>query len=45
MSEVPTLPRLPLKRCDCGIEAILRLGVPDLEKFKTWTPQKAKRVK
>ena len=42
---VPEENWLPLNRGDYGIDVILRLYVPDLEKFKTWTPPKAKIVK
>ena len=40
MVEISTPPWLPLKRGDYGIDVILRLYVPDLEKFTTWTPPK-----
>jgi len=36
---------LPLNRGDYGINLIMRLYAPDLERFKTWSPPKAKRVK
>ena len=36
---------LPLNRGDYGIDVILRLYVPDLEKFKDWSPPKAEIVK
>ena len=42
---VPEENWLPLKRGDYAIDVILRLYVPDLEKFKTWTPPKAEIIK
>ena len=42
---VPEENWLPLKRGDYAIDVILRLYVPDLEKFKTWTPPKAEMIK
>ena len=42
---VPEENWLPLNRGDYGIDVILRLYVPDLEKFKTWTAPKAEIVK
>jgi hypothetical protein len=41
---VPEENWLPLNRGDYGIDVILRIYVPDLEKFKTWTPPKAARL-
>ena len=38
---VPEENWLPLNRGDYGIDVILRLYVPDLEKFKSWHPPKA----
>ena len=35
---------LPLNREDIAIDVTLRLYVPDLEKFKTWTPPKAEKT-
>ena len=35
---------LPLKRGDYDIDVILRIYVPDLEKFKDWTPPKAEKL-
>ena len=35
---------LPLKRGDYGIDVILRIYVPDLEKFKNWAPPKAEQL-
>ena len=40
---VPEENWLPLNRGDYGIDAVLRLYVPDLEKFKTWTLPRAKK--
>ena len=42
---VPKENWLPLERGDYGIDVILRLYVPDLEKMKTWTPPNAEMVK
>ena len=36
---------LPLNRGDYGIDVILRIYVPNLEKFKDWSPPKAEIVK
>ena len=41
---VPKENWLPLKRGDYGIDVILRLYVPDLEKFETWTAPKAQKL-
>ncbi|WP_298832351.1 DUF1214 domain-containing protein [uncultured Piscinibacter sp.] len=41
---VPEENWLPLNRGDYGIDVILRLYSPDLEKFKTWSPPKAERI-
>ena len=41
---VPEENWLLLNRGDYGIDVILRLYNPDLEKFKTWSPPKAERV-
>jgi hypothetical protein len=41
---VPEENWLPLNRGDHGIDVILRLYNPDLEKFKTWSPPKAERI-
>ena len=35
---------LPLNREDIAIDVNVRLYVPDLEKFKTWTPPKAEKI-
>ena len=42
---VPEENWLPLNRGDYGIDATLRLYVPDLEKFKSWQPPKAEVLK
>ncbi|MEJ2086782.1 MAG: DUF1214 domain-containing protein [Acidobacteriota bacterium] len=41
---VPDENWLPLSRGDYDIDVILRIYVPDLEKFETWTPPKAERL-
>jgi hypothetical protein len=41
---VPEENWLPLNRGDYGIDVVLRLYVPDLEKFKNWEPPKAKKI-
>jgi len=41
---VPEENRLPLNRGDYDIDVVLRIYVPDLEKFKTWTPPKAEKL-
>ena len=41
---VPEENWLPLNRGDYGIDVILRLYVPDLEKFKTWEAPKAEKL-
>jgi hypothetical protein len=41
---VPEENWLPLNRGDYGVDVILRLYNPDLEKFKTWSPPKAERI-
>jgi hypothetical protein len=43
--DVPEENWLPLKRGDYGIDVVLRLYVPDLERLKTWTPPKAEMLK
>lgn len=42
---VPSENWLPLNRGEYGIDLIMRLYVPDLDKFKAWTPPKAEIVK
>ncbi|MEE4272244.1 MAG: DUF1214 domain-containing protein, partial [Thermoanaerobaculales bacterium] len=41
---VPEENWLPLNRGDYGIDVVLRLYVPDLEKFETWEPPKAEKL-
>ena len=41
---VPEENWLPLVRGDYAIDVVMRLYVPDLEKFKTWNPPKAEKV-
>jgi hypothetical protein len=41
---VPEENWLPVKRGDYDMDVILRIYVPDLEKFKTWTPPKAEKL-
>ena len=41
---VPNENWLPLIRGDYGIDVILRLYVPDLDKFKTWSPPVAEKL-
>lgn len=41
---VPEENWLPLNRGDYGVDVILRLYNPDLEKFKTWSLPKAERI-
>jgi len=41
---VPEENWLPLNRGDYGIDVVLRLYNPDLERFKTWSPPKADRT-
>jgi len=41
---VPEENWLPLNRGDYGIDVVLRLYVPDMEKFKTWTSPKAEQL-
>jgi hypothetical protein len=40
---VPPENWLPVNRGDYGIDLIMRIYAPDLERFKTWTPPKAER--
>jgi hypothetical protein len=42
---VPEENWLPIPRKDEGIDAIMRIYVPDLEKMKTWKAPKAERIK
>ena len=41
---VPEENWLPLARGDYGVDVIMRLYAPDLERFATWTPPKAEIV-
>jgi hypothetical protein len=41
---VPVENWLPIQRKDENIDVILRIYVPDLEKFQTWTTPKAERL-
>jgi hypothetical protein len=41
---VPEENWLPLNRGDYGIDVVLRLYAPDLEKFKNWEPPKAEKI-
>jgi hypothetical protein len=41
---VPEENWLPLNRGDYGIDVILRIYVPDLQKFKAWKPPKAEQL-
>lgn len=42
---VPQENWLPITRKDENMDIILRIYVPDLEKFKTWKPPQAEVVK
>jgi hypothetical protein len=42
---VPEENWLPLERGDYGINVVMRLYVPDLERYKTWSAPKAERIK
>ena len=35
---------LPINREDMDLDIIMRLYAPDLEKYKSWTPPKAKKL-
>jgi len=41
---VPPENWLPIERKDMGLNLILRIYVPDLERMKTWTPPVAERI-
>ncbi len=41
---VPKDNSLPINRKDEGIDLILRIYVPDLEKMQTWQPPKAEKI-
>ena len=42
---VPEENWLPISRKDEAMDVVLRIYAPDLEKFKTWTPPKAEKLK
>lgn len=42
---VPEENWLPINRKDENLDVILRIYMPDMEQFKTWTPPKAERLK
>ncbi len=42
---VPAENWLPLNRGNYGIDLIMRIYAPDLERFKTWSPPKAERMR
>lgn len=42
---VPKKNWLPIERKNVDLNVIMRVYAPDLEKFKTWTPPKAKLIK
>ena len=42
--DVPEENWLPIERKDVDLNVIMRLYNPDLEKFKSWTPPKAKKI-
>ncbi len=35
---------LPVNRGDYGIDLIMRIYAPDLERYETWSPPKAERI-
>lgn len=41
---VPAENWLPVNRGDYDLDIIMRLYAPDLERFRTWTPLKAKII-
>ena len=41
---VPAANWLPIDRGDYGIDLIMRLYAPDLDRFATWTPPRAVRI-
>jgi len=41
---VPEENWLPMSRGDYGVDVIMRLYAPDLERFETWTAPKAERI-
>ncbi len=42
---VPAENWLPVNRGDYGIDLIMRIYAPDLDRFKTWSAPKAERIK
>ncbi len=42
---VPDENWLPINRGDYGVDLIMRVYEPDLERYKSWTPPGAERVK
>ncbi len=42
---VPPENWLPVNRGDYGVDLIMRIYAPDLERFKTWSPPKSDRIK
>jgi len=42
---VPPENWLPVNRGDYGIDLLMRLYAPDLERFKTWSPPKTEKIK
>ena len=42
---VPDENWLPINRKDEDLDIILRIYMPDLEKYKTWSPPKAEKIK
>ena len=42
---VPPEKWVPINRGDYGIDLLARIYAPDLERFKTWSPPKAERIK
>jgi hypothetical protein len=42
---VPAENWLPINREDLGIDLMMRVYVPDLDKYKTWKAPKAEKVK
>ncbi len=41
---VPPENWLPVNRGDYGIDPIMRIYAPDLERFKSWSPPKSERI-
>jgi hypothetical protein len=41
---VPPENWLPINRGDLGIDTMMRIYAPDLERWKTWSPPKAERI-